>query len=72
MCEPRLIGRIAPISLLTLAFTLGFVGVALLLSVWRKLGLGRDMVVAMIRSAVHLIAIGYVLKMLLKLNIKPA
>lgn len=55
-------------SILTLSFTLGFVGVALLLSVWLKLGLERDLVVATIRSAIQLIAIGYILKFVFKLN----
>ncbi len=55
-------------SLLTLSFTLGFVVVALLLSLWLKLGLERDLVIATIRSAIQLIAIGYILKIVFKLN----
>lgn len=55
-------------SLLTLSFTLGFVAVGLLLSLWLKLGLERDMVIATIRSAIQLMAIGYILKIVFKLN----
>ncbi|MDA8205589.1 MAG: iron export ABC transporter permease subunit FetB [Thermaerobacter sp.] len=55
-------------TLLTLSFTLGFVVVALLLSLWLKLGLERDLVIATIRSAIQLIAIGYILKIVFKLN----
>ncbi len=51
-----------------MSFTLAFVGLALFLSVWLKLGLERDMVIATIRSTIQLIAIGYILKVVFKLD----
>ncbi|PWI57041.1 ABC transporter permease [Sulfoacidibacillus thermotolerans] len=55
-------------SLLTLSFTLAFVGIAILLSMWLKLGVERDIVIATIRSSIQLLAVGYVLKIVFGLN----
>ncbi|MBT2571405.1 iron export ABC transporter permease subunit FetB [Planococcus sp. ISL-110] len=49
-------------SYLTLSITLIFVVIPLLLSKTLNLGLGRDMIVATLRSIVQLLAVGYVLK----------
>ncbi|MBX6395994.1 MAG: iron export ABC transporter permease subunit FetB [Alicyclobacillaceae bacterium] len=49
-------------SLLTLSFTLGFVALALGLSLWQKLGLERDIVVATVRATVQLLIVGYILQ----------
>ncbi|MBX5436033.1 MAG: iron export ABC transporter permease subunit FetB [Alicyclobacillaceae bacterium] len=49
-------------SLWSLALTLAFVAAAMLLSVWRRLGLEKDMVIAAVRATVQLLLIGYVLK----------
>lgn len=43
-------------------FAFAFVLIALLLSVWQKLGLEKEIVVGTIRSTVQLLAIGYVLQ----------
>ncbi|MBB6733660.1 ABC transporter permease [Cohnella zeiphila] len=48
-------------SLTALGFTLVFVAVALFISMWQKLGLEKDLFVGTIRSAVQLLAVGYVL-----------
>ncbi|RIV24673.1 iron export ABC transporter permease subunit FetB [Alicyclobacillaceae bacterium I2511] len=55
-------------SLLSLSFTLGFVLIAMVLSLWLKLGLERDMVIATVRSAIQLIVVGYILKAVFTLN----
>lgn len=49
-------------SILALTFTLLFVMVTMLLSVWQKLGLERDIAIGTIRSAVQLLLVGYVLQ----------
>lgn len=49
-------------SLLTLSFTLAFVALALILSLWQRLGLERDIAVATIRVTVQLLVVGYILK----------
>lgn len=49
-------------SLWTLAFTLSFVVIAMLLSAWQKLRLEKDMIIAVVRSTIQLLVIGYVLK----------
>ncbi|SFU54429.1 ABC transporter permease [Alicyclobacillus macrosporangiidus] len=49
-------------SLWALAMTLAFVAAAMALSIWQRLGLEKDMVVAAVRATVQLLAIGYVLK----------
>ncbi|MEW9673089.1 iron export ABC transporter permease subunit FetB [Ammoniphilus sp. 3BR4] len=55
-------------TLFTLLMTLGFVLIALLLSIWLKLGLEREMVVTTVRSTVQLLIIGYVLKTVFSLQ----
>lgn len=49
-------------SILALSFTLIFVMVTMLVSVWQKLGLERDIAIGTIRSAAQLLLIGYVLQ----------
>lgn len=49
-------------TFLSLSFTLLFVVAALVLSMWLKLGVERDLVVATIRSVVQLLIVGYILK----------
>lgn len=49
-------------SLLALSFTLLFVMITMLVSVWQKLGLERDIAIGTIRSAVQLLLVGYVLQ----------
>lgn len=49
-------------SFLTLSFTLAFVAVSIILSLWLKLGLERDLIVAVVRAAVQLLLVGYILK----------
>jgi putative ABC transport system permease protein len=51
-------------SIVTLVFTLGFVVVAMGISMWQKLGLQKDLLIAVIRSTVQLLLVGYVLKMI--------
>lgn len=55
-------------SFLTLSFTLAFVALALGLSLWLKLGVERDLLIAMVRSAIQLLIIGYVLKFVFRAN----
>lgn len=55
-------------SLLTLSFTLGFVLIGMVLSLWLKLGLERDMVIATVRSTIQLLVVGYILKTVFALN----
>lgn len=50
-------------SYAALAYTLAFVGLAMALSYWQRVGLERDMLIATVRSAVQLVAVGYVLKL---------
>ncbi|MCZ8518140.1 MULTISPECIES: ABC transporter permease [Paenibacillus] len=47
---------------IALLFTLAFVGVTMLISVWQKLGLERDIAVGTVRSALQLLLVGYVLQ----------
>jgi putative ABC transport system permease protein len=49
-------------SLTTLAFTLVFVLVALVISLWQRLGIERDIVIATVRASIQLLAVGYILK----------
>ncbi|GAB6930525.1 iron export ABC transporter permease subunit FetB [Paenibacillus sp. JCM 10914] len=49
-------------TLLALSFTLVFVLATMLVSVWQKLGLEKEIAVGTIRSAIQLLAIGYVLQ----------
>lgn len=48
-------------SFLTLSYTVAFVLGAVLLSLWLKLGLERDMVVSAVRATIQLLVVGYVL-----------
>lgn len=49
-------------SLLALSFTLLFVIITMLLSVWQKLDLEKDIAIGTVRSAIQLLAVGYVLQ----------
>lgn len=49
-------------SLLSLSFTLGFVAIALGIAMWQRLGIGRDLIVAVVRSTIQLLIVGYILK----------
>lgn len=49
-------------SILALSFTLLFVMITMLVSVWQKLGLERDIAVGTVRSALQLLLVGYVLQ----------
>lgn len=49
-------------SLLELSMTLVFVIGAMALSIWQKLGVERDLLIATVRAAVQLLAVGYILK----------
>lgn len=49
-------------SLTALSFTLLFVIGTMLISIWQKLGLEKDIAIGTIRSAVQLLAVGYVLQ----------
>lgn len=55
-------------SLLSLSFTLAFVAFAIVLSIRKRLGLEKDLIVATIRASIQLLAIGYVLKAVFALN----
>ncbi len=55
-------------SLATLSFTLAFVAGALVLSIWLKLGLQKDIIVATVRSTIQLLVVGYILKVVFKLD----
>lgn len=46
---------------LALGFTLLFIFITMLVSMWQKLGLEKDIAVGSIRAAIQLLAIGYVL-----------
>ncbi|WP_405155511.1 ABC transporter permease [Paenibacillus sp. FSL K6-0108] len=49
-------------SLIALSFTIIFVMVTMLISVWQKLDLEKDIAIGTIRSAVQLLLVGYVLQ----------
>lgn len=49
-------------SLLSLSFTLLFIVGTMLVSVWQRLGLEKDIAVGTLRSAIQLLAVGYVLQ----------
>lgn len=49
-------------SPLSLAFTLAFVLVVVLVSLWQKLDMERDLLIGTVRAAVQLIIVGYVLQ----------
>jgi putative ABC transport system permease protein len=49
-------------STLALTFTLVFIMITMLVSVWQKLGLERDIAVGTVRSALQLLLVGYVLQ----------
>ncbi|TQR19020.1 ABC transporter permease [Psychrobacillus vulpis] len=53
-------------SLLALSFTLLFVVITMLVSVWQKLDLEKEIAVGTIRSAIQLLAVGYVLQFVFK------
>jgi putative ABC transport system permease protein len=58
-------------TLTALFSTLSFVAIALLLSLWQRLGLERDLVVGTIRAAIQLIAVGYILHVVFNLRDWP-
>ncbi|GAA4861170.1 iron export ABC transporter permease subunit FetB [Paenibacillus vulneris] len=45
-----------------LSFTLVFIAITILISMWQKLGLGKEIAIGTVRSAVQLLFIGYVLQ----------
>jgi putative ABC transport system permease protein len=49
-------------STLALSLTLVFIMITMLVSVWQKLGLERDIAVGTVRSALQLLLVGYVLQ----------
>jgi putative ABC transport system permease protein len=49
-------------STLALSFTIVFIIITMLVSVWQKLGLERDIAVGTVRSALQLLLVGYVLQ----------
>jgi putative ABC transport system permease protein len=49
-------------SILALSLTLVFIMITMLVSVWQKLGLERDIAVGTVRSALQLLLVGYVLQ----------
>ncbi|MFC0214477.1 ABC transporter permease [Paenibacillus chartarius] len=49
-------------STVALVCTLSFIGIAILLSKWQKLGLEKDILIGTVRSAAQLLLIGYVLQ----------
>ncbi|MBW4080662.1 ABC transporter permease [Paenibacillus sp. S150] len=53
-------------SLTALSFTLLFVLGTMLVSIWQKLGLEKDIAIGTIRSAVQLLAVGYVLQFIFR------
>lgn len=44
--------------------TLGFILIAMVLSLWLKLKLERDILIATIRAGIQLMAVGYVLQLI--------
>lgn len=55
-----------------LLFTLAFVMVTAVVSMWQKMGLERDLLIGTVRAAVQLLAVGYVLLWVFKLESWPA
>ncbi|ATY85859.1 iron export ABC transporter permease subunit FetB [Kyrpidia spormannii] len=55
-------------SLLALSFTLGFVVLALILSLWQRLGMEKDMIVSTVRATVQLLIVGYILKVVFSIQ----
>ncbi|TCZ77106.1 iron export ABC transporter permease subunit FetB [Paenibacillus albiflavus] len=49
-------------SIMALSFTLIFIMITILVSLWQKLGLEKDILIGTIRSAVQLLIMGYVLQ----------
>ncbi|SEB54210.1 iron export ABC transporter permease subunit FetB [Paenibacillus sp. GP183] len=49
-------------SILALSLTLVFIMITMLVSLWQKLGLERDIAVGTVRSALQLLLVGYVLQ----------
>lgn len=55
-------------STLSLFLTLVFVAFAILLSIWQKIGLEKDILIGTIRTAIQLIAVGYILQFIFELK----
>jgi putative ABC transport system permease protein len=55
-------------SILALGFTVVFIMITMLVSVWQKLGLERDIAVGTIRSVLQLLLVGYVLQFIFNNN----
>ncbi|EPZ42533.1 ABC transporter permease [Alicyclobacillus acidoterrestris] len=49
-------------SFATLSFTLVFVAISVGLSIWLRLGVQRDVVIAAVRATIQLVIVGYILK----------
>ena len=54
-----------------LSFTLAFVSLTLLLSMWQKLALEKDLLIGTVRAAIQLIAVGYILETIFNLREWP-
>ncbi|MCR8634534.1 ABC transporter permease [Paenibacillus radicis (ex Xue et al. 2023)] len=55
-------------SNLALGFTLVFIVITILVSMWQKLGLEKDIIIGTIRSAVQLLLVGYLLQFVFNAN----
>lgn len=58
-------------SITATVLTLVFIGLTILLSLWQRLGLERDLLIGTIRAAVQLTLVGYVLLMVFELRDWP-
>lgn len=58
-------------SLVTLAWTVAFIVIAMVISLWQKLNLERDLAISAIRCAVQLLVVGYILKAVFGLSRWP-
>ncbi len=55
-------------TILALVLTLVFVAFAILLSLWQRIGLEKDILIGTVRAAIQLIAVGYVLHTIFRLK----
>jgi putative ABC transport system permease protein len=60
--------RTSELSTLALLLTLVFVAFAIVLSVWQKIGLEKDIVIGTVRAAIQLIVVGYILHTIFQLK----
>jgi putative ABC transport system permease protein len=52
----------------SLLFTVAFVGIAAVVSVWQRLGLAKDLLIGTVRAGVQLFAIGWILAWVFQVN----